>query len=104
MQEAPGGPEVKHGGTGAGRRATGIQQGGRHRKPLQLQVQCPGAGFPNPNKSQFYSRGCASPRVILPIIEPGTVVTDPHMYIIQNVGINTVRGQEGPWALESTPP
>jgi hypothetical protein len=26
MQEAPGGPEVKHGGVGAGRRATGIQQ------------------------------------------------------------------------------
>ena len=26
MQKAPGGPEVKHGGIGAGRRATGIQQ------------------------------------------------------------------------------
>ena len=26
MQEAPGGPEVKHGGIGAGRRATGTQQ------------------------------------------------------------------------------
>jgi hypothetical protein len=25
MQEAPGGPEVKHGGIGAGRRATGTQ-------------------------------------------------------------------------------